>query len=546
MKGLMQDWPLVVTTILDHAARAHPEREIVTRTIEGPMHRYTYADLHGRSRKLAKSLTKRGVKIGDRIATLAWNTHRHMEAWYGIMGVGAVCHTVNPRLFSEHLVYIINHAEDRFVFTDLTFVPLLESIHDKLPSVEGYVVMTDAEHMPETTLRNAIPYDDLVEDEDDDFEWVEVDENTACGLCYTSGTTGNPKGVLYSHRSNVLHALAVNASEGLALKAVDAFLPIVPMFHANAWGFTFAAPAVGAKLVLPGMKLDGESVYELLEGERVTGTAAVPTVWLMLLNYLEETQKRLSTLQRIVIGGSACPRMMIEKFERDYGVEVYHAWGMTEMSPVGSVSSLKSVMDEWPREDRIRQKLKQGRPPYTVEMKIVDDDGKGLPHDGETFGHLMVRGPAVAGAYFKDEDGDVFGDDGWFDTGDVATIDRYGFMQITDRSKDVIKSGGEWISSIQVENVAVGHPKVAEAAVIGVAHPKWDERPLLIVLPKPGQDVSKDEMLDYMKGRMAKWWMPDDVVCVEDIPHTATGKIQKAALRERFKDYTLPTASAAE
>ncbi len=546
MQGLMQDWPLVVTSILDHAAKAHAEQEIVTRTIEGPIHRYTYSGLYKRSRRLAKALTKMGIKLGDRIATLAWNSHRHIEAWYAIMGVGAICHTVNPRLFSEHLIYIINHAEDRYIFVDLTFVPILEGLQHKLDHVEGYVIMTDRDHMPDTKLKNVICYEDLFEQTDDDFEWIEVDERTACGLCYTSGTTGNPKGVLYSHRSNVIHALAANSGDGLALKAADTILPIVPMFHANAWGLTFAAPASGTKLVMPGMKMDGESVYELLEEEQVTCTAAVPTVWLMLLNYLEENQKTLSTLERVVIGGSACPQMMIEKFENNYGVDVYHAWGMTEMSPVGTVCTLKSAMKDWSSEKRIQQKLKQGRPQYTVEMKIVDDNGSELAHDGVAFGHLLVRGPAIANAYFKGEGGDILDDDGWFDTGDVANIDEYGFMQITDRSKDVIKSGGEWISSIEVENIAIGHPDVAEAAVIGISHPKWNERPLLIVLPKTGQTIAREDMLDYMKGKVAKWWMPDDVVLVEEIPHTATGKIQKMALREQFKDYTLPTASAAE
>ena len=408
------------------------------------------------------------------------------------------------------------------------------------------VIMTDREHMPETKLKNAVAYEDVIDQGNNDFEWIKVDENTACGLCYTSGTTGNPKGVLYSHRSNVIHALAVNSGDGFALGAADTILPIVPMFHANAWGIIFSALASGTKMVMPGMKMDSESIYELLEEERVTCTAGVPTVWLMLLNYLEGNQKKLSTLQRVVVGGSACPRMMIEKFENVYGVEVYHAWGMTEMSPVGTVCSLKRVMNEWPQEERIQQKLKQGRPSYTVEMKIVDDGGAELPWDGVAFGHLLVRGPAIAKAYFKSEDGDILDDNGWFHTGDVATIDKFGFMQITDRSKDVIKSGGEWISSIEVENIAVGHPQVAEAAVIGIAHPKWDERPLLIVLLKTGQSVTREDILDYMKGKIAKWWMPDDVVFVEEIPHTATGKIQKTALREQFEDYTLPTATAAE
>ena len=546
MEGLMQNWPLLVTTILDHAALAHPEQEIVTRTIEGPIHRYTYKDLHSRSKKIAKALLKLGVKKGDRIGTLAWNTYRHMEAWYGIMGIGAVCHTLNPRLFTDHLVYIINHAEDDYIFTDLTFVPILEGIQDRLETVKGYIILTDREHMPETSLGNIICHEEFVEAENDDFKWPELDENTACGLCYTSGTTWNPRGVLYSHRSNVLHGLAANTGDGLGLKATDTILPVVPMFHANAWAIVFCAPACGVKLVLPGMKLDGESIYDLLEDEKVTSTAAVPTIWLMLLDYLEQTDRKPSTLKKVIIGGSACPQMMIEKFDKNYGIDVIHAWGMTEMSPLGTLNQFKPGMDEWEYEEQLKQKLKQGRPVYTVEMKIVDDDGNELPRDGTTFGHLMVRGPAVARAYFKGEDSNILDQDGWFDTHDVATIDSYGFMQITDRSKDVIKSGGEWISSIELENVAMGHPGIAEAAVIGVAHPKWGERPLLIVLAKKGVTPSKEDVLHYMTGKIAKWWMPDDVAFVDEIPHTATGKIQKTVLREQFKDYKLPTVQAAE
>ncbi len=542
MKGLMQDWPLVVPKILDHAALYHGAREIVSRSVEGPLVRSTYAELHRRARRVANALRRLGVVKGDRVGTLAWNTGRHLEAWYGIMGLGAVCHTLNPRLFPEQLTYIADHAGDRFIFTDLTFVPILEAIAPQLPLLHGVIILTDRAHMPATSLPNALCYEELLAAETDDFDWVEVDENDACGLCYTSGTTGHPKGVLYSHRSNVLHAMTVNAGDGFGLRSVDNVLPVVPMFHANAWALAFAAPMAGAKLVMPGARMDGASIHELLESERVSFTAAVPTVWLMLLQYLESEGKTLSTLKRVAIGGSACPRSMIEKFERNYGVEVMHAWGMTELSPLGTLGTFKAGMEDLDAEERIRLKLKQGRVPFGVEMRITDDAGKELPRDGVAFGHLEVRGPAVAASYFRGEGGRILDADGWFDTGDVATIDPHGYMQITDRAKDVIKSGGEWISSIDLENTAVGHPDVAEAAVIGIAHPKWDERPLLIVVCKPGRSISREEMLVYLTDKVAKWWLPDDVVVVDEIPHTATGKIQKTTLRERFKDYRLPTA----
>jgi fatty-acyl-CoA synthase len=532
-----------VPSILDHAALYHADREIVTRTIEGPIERCTYDDLHRRARQVAQALRgELGVSPGDRVGTLAWNTVRHMETWYGIMGAGAVCHTINPRLFPEQIVYIVNHAEDSYIFADTTFLPILEKIEGELRTVKAVILMTDRAHMPETTLKNVLCYEEVVEPQSADFEWVRVDEKEACGLCYTSGTTGNPKGVMYSHRSNVIHALCVSGADAFGLRGVDTVLPVVPMFHANAWALVFAAPMAGAKLVMPGMKMDGASIYELLENEKVTFTAAVPTVWLMLLQYLESEHKRLTTLKRVAIGGSACPRSMMETFERKYKIEVMHAWGMTEMSPAGTLGSLKAGMGTLSTEEKIQIKLKQGRPPYTVEMKIVDDDGKELPRDGVAFGHLKVRGPSISSGYFKGEGGVILDEDGWFDTGDVATIDPNGYMQITDRAKDVIKSGGEWISSIDLENTAVGHPDVVEAAVIGVAHPKWDERPLLIVVRKPDSQVSKEDLLAYMQGKVAKWWMPDDVVFVDEIPHTATGKIQKLTLRERFKDYRLPSA----
>ena len=548
MLGSMQDWPLVIHNILDHAARFHGEREMVTRTVEGPLARTTYSELHSRARRVAKALTRRGIRLGDRVGTLAWNTARHFETWYGIMGTGAVCHTINPRLFPEQISYIINHAEDRLIFVDTTFVPPLEKIAKQIDRVEGFIVLTDSANMPKTSLPNAIAFEDWLKDVDDDFHWAKFDENTAAGLCYTSGTTGNPKGVLYSHRSNVLHGLAVNAGDCIGAKSTDVFLPVVPMFHANAWATVFACPMVGSKMVMPGAKLDGASVYELLDKEQVTITAAVPTVWQMLLTHLETHDLKLPALRKVMIGGSACPPSMIEAFEKKYDVEVMHAWGMTEMSPVGTIGSYKFGMEKMPWSEQLKVKSKQGRAMFTVEMKITDDDGKDLPHDGKAFGHLMVRGPAVARSYFKGEGGrngtdSIVDKDGWFDTGDVATLDELGFMQITDRAKDVIKSGGEWISSIDIENFAVGCSGVAQAAVIGVHHPKWDERPLLIVVRKAGSNVTKEEVLKFLEGKIAKWWTPDDVAFVNEIPLTATGKIQKVALRTQFKDYKLPTAS---
>ena len=546
MEGLMQDWPLLVHTVLDHASTYHGEREIVSRTVEGPIHRYTYKDLNRRSRQLASAVEKIGVKFGDVVGTMAWNGYRHMECWYGLMGMGAVVHTLNPRLFPDQLDYIINHAEDQAFFLDLSFVPILEKLQDRLPTIKTFVIMTDEEHMPETTLRNATCYETLLAQGDEGFEWPRFDENTACGMCYTSGTTGNPKGVVYSHRSNVLHALASGAGDAVGLRSTDAIMPVVPMFHANAWSFVFSAPMAGAKMVMPGAQMDGASIYELLDTEKVSLTAAVPTVWLMLLQHLEETKDPLPHLARVVIGGSACPPAMIEAFEKNYDTQVIHAWGMTEMSPLGSLCTFKGGLEDLSDEELWTIKQKQGRPPYMVEMKITGEDGEELPHDGVAFGNLKVRGPAIARAYFKGEGGEILDENGFFDTGDVSTMDQYGYMNITDRSKDVIKSGGEWISSIDLENLAVAHPDVAEAAVIGVAHPKWDERPLLICVLKEGASPSKEDILEFMTGKIAKWWMPDDVAFIEEIPHTATGKISKLTLREQFKDYELPTTQAAE
>jgi fatty-acyl-CoA synthase len=546
MLGLMQNWPLLCHRIIDHAAIYHAKRPVITRSVEGPIVETDYAEIRKRALKVAQALEKDGIKLGDRVATMAWNTWRHLEAWYGILGIGAIYHTVNPRLFADQLVWIMNHAEDKVMMLDLTFVPLLEKLADKLPTIKRYIVLTDKAHMPQTTLPNAIAYEEWIGAVDGDFEWKSFDENTAAGMCYTSGTTGNPKGVLYSHRSNVLHAFMAALPDSKDLKATDVCLPVVPFFHANGWSLAFSTPMVGATFVLPGPKLDGASIYELLDKYKVTFTAAVPTVWLMLLQDLEKTGGQLPHLKKVVIGGSACPRAMTKTFQEKYGVEVIHAWGMTEMSPLGSLCTMKPEYAALEGEARLDVQMKQGHPPFGVEMKITDDAGKKLPWDGKKFGRLKVRGPAVARRYFKAENEEILDDEGFFDTGDVATIDQHGYMQITDRAKDVIKSGGEWISSIDLENLAVGHPKVAEAAVIGVTHPKWDERPLLVIVLKKGEQATKEDILGFMQGKIAKWWMPDDVVFVDEIPHTATGKIQKLTLRQQFRDYRLPNIQAAE
>ncbi|HEX2655068.1 MAG TPA: long-chain-fatty-acid--CoA ligase [Xanthobacteraceae bacterium] len=543
MLGLMQDWPLLCHRVIDHAATYESERRVISRSVEGPIHTTNYASIRARALRVAQRLQRDGIRQGDRVATLAWNTWRHLEAWYGIVGAGGVYHTVNPRLFPDQIPWIINHAEDRILMTDLTFIPLLEKMADKLPLIERYVILTDAAHMPQTTLRNATPYEEWISEVDGDFVWASFDENTAAGMCYTSGTTGSPKGVLYSHRSNVLQAMAVNVADLYRLGGHTTVLPVVPMFHANGWSIALSAPMAGSNIVMPGPKLDGPSIYELLNEFKVTCTAAVPTVWLALLQHLEATGGKLPHLKRVVIGGSAVPRAMIRTFQDVYGVEVMHAWGMTEMSPVGSICSVKPEYAHLEGEALLDVLQKQGHSLFTVEMKITDDEGRPLPWDGKTFGRLKVRGPAVAKAYFREENVNVLDEEGFFDTGDVSTMDRYGYMEITDRSKDVVKSGGEWISSINLENLAVGYPKIAEAAVIGAKHPKWGERPLLVVVLKKGQSATKEEILDFMKEHIAKWWVPDDVVFVDEIPHTATGKIKKTALRDQFKDYVLPTAA---
>ncbi len=536
MQGLMMDRQLTITSIMEHADNNHPNAEIVSVTCDSPRHRYTYADAFRRTRRLANALIEYGVRPGDRVATFAWNDYRHFELYYGIAGVGAVTHTVNPRLFPDQITYIVNHAEDRLVFVDPLIVPALEKIKDELPSVEAYIILTDDDNMPDTGLKNAQSYESFIGSQPDRIDWPELDEKTACCLCYTSGTTGNPKGVLYHHRSMVLHTLIGISTDCFDLSVRDVVMPVVPMFHVNAWGLAYGAPVAGTKLVFPGPKMgDGATLQALIEEEEVTYSAGVPTVWLNLLKYLDETGRQVGTLKRVVIGGSACPRSIMEEFEERHGVYVNHAWGMTEMSPLGTFNTLKPEMQKLSREEQFAIREKQGRALYGVEMKIVDDENNELPWDGQSTGLLKVRGPFICNDYYNTGiASDVHDGDGWFSTGDVGSIDAEGYLQITDRSKDVIKSGGEWISSIDLENTAVGHPDVAEAAVIGVPHPKWSERPLLIIVRKEGSEVSREAILDWLRDKVAKWWLPDDVVFVDEIPHTATGKIQKTELRKRF------------
>ena len=542
MLGLMQNQPLLISTIIEHAARHHCDTEIVSRTVEGGIHRYTYGEAGVRARRAANVLKALQIQAGDRVGTLAWNGYRHFELYYAISGLGAIMHTVNPRLFPEQIAWIINHAEDRALFFDLTFLPLVEGIAAHLTGCKAFVLMTDAAHMPaDSRIPALMCYEDLLAPAAATLEWPQFDENTASSLCYTSGTTGNPKGALYSHRSTMLHAYASALPDSLNCSARDCVLPVVPMFHVNSWGLAYACPMVGAKLVLPGAQLDGKSVYELFEQEKVTMSAGVPTVWQGLLGHMLHNGLKFSTLKATVIGGSSCPPAMIRAFQEDYGVKVLHAWGMTEMSPLGTVCNLKTKHAAWPADERFKVEVTQGRAVFGVDMKIVGGDGAELPWDGKAFGDLLVQGPWVVRGYFKDEGGDPL-IDGWFPTGDVATISPDGYMQITDRSKDVIKSGGEWISSIDLENIAVAHPAVQQAAVIGVAHPKWDERPLLIVVRRAGMEVGRDELLRFFEGKIAKWWLPDDVAFVDAIPMGATGKMLKTKLREQFRDHRLPGA----
>jgi fatty-acyl-CoA synthase len=540
--GQMMNQPLSISSILQFAARHYGGSEIVSRRVEQDMpelHRYTYRDCELRARRLAQALRDRGVTMGERVGTLAWNGYRHLELYYAVSGSGAVLHTINPRLHPEQIAYIVNHAEDQVVCFDLTFLPLLEAIAPHCATVKAFVLMSDRAHMPAaSTIPNLLCYEELIDACDGGYAWPLFDENAAASLCYTSGTTGNPKGALYSHRSTVLHAYASALPNVLNVSAVDTVLPVVPMFHVNAWGLPYSVLLSGAKMVFPGAQLDGKSLYALFEGEGVTFSAGVPTVWLGLINYALQNGLEFSTFRRTVIGGSACPPAMMDTLIDRFGVQVIHGWGMTEMSPLGTTGGLLVKHLKQPKTEQRRILQKQGHAIYGVDMKIVDDDGRELPWDGVSFGHLLVKGPWIIASYFRQEGGDVL-QDGWFPTGDVATIDADGFMQITDRSKDVIKSGGEWIGSIDLENIAMGHPAVMQAACIGVRHPKWDERPLLLVVRKPGLEVTRDELLGFFEGKIARFWMPDDVVFVDSLPIGGTGKIQKNKLREQFGDYLI-------
>jgi fatty-acyl-CoA synthase len=538
MLGNMMAKPLLISDLIEHAERSNPKSEIVSRRCEGDIHRYTMRDAANRSRKLANALTKLGAQTSDRVATLAWNNYRHFELYFGVSGIGSVLHTINPRLFPEQLVYIINHAEDRWIFVDLTFVPLLESIKDQIPNVEGFVIMTDEATMPATSLKNVICYETLIDDESNQFEWPEFDENTAASLCYTSGTTGHPKGVLYSHRSTLIHAMSEVSREALGISSVTCMLPVVPMFHVNAWGVPYAAAMTGAKLVFPGPGMDGASLWELIDAEQPDLLLGVPTVWLMLLNHMDDIGKTLDSVESVVVGGSAAPLSMIKKFDQVHNAFLIHAWGMTEMSPIGTSNAKTAAMENMPLEDRYKLQQKQGKPVFGVEMKIVDDNGQPQPHDGIAFGRLLVRGPWIIKQYYKSDDMSNF-EDGWLDTGDVATIDENNYLGIVDRSKDVIKSGGEWISSIDLENAAVGHDDIVEACVIGVAHEKWDERPILLAIRKPDSAVSGKDVQSFLADKIAKFWMPDEVLFVESLPHTATGKLLKIDLRKEYHDYLL-------
>lgn len=543
MNGNMMDRPLLVSGILEHALATHPRSEIISRRCEGDIHRSTIAECGARAQRLANALQQLGIVPGDRIATLAWNTHRHFEIYFGGAGMGAVVHTINPRLFPDQLRYIITHAEDSVLFVDLSFVPLVEALAPELPPGMRFVVLCDEPHMPDTPLQNLYCYEALLREMDASFIWPELDERSAAFLCYTSGTTGNPKGVLYSHRSTVIHAMASVAGDALGIDSQSCVLPVVPMFHVNAWGTPFACAMTGAKMVLPGPGMDGASLWEMIDAEQPDLLLGVPTVWLMLLNHMDEIGRTLTSVKNVVVGGSAAPLSMIQRFDEDHDAFLIHAWGMTEMSPIGTVNSMTKDMAAMPKLERYALQQKQGRPVYGVEMKIVDDAGTELPRDGKAFGHLLVRGPWIAASYYRSDERSSF-QDGWFDTGDVATIDPDNYLCLVDRAKDVIKSGGEWISSIDLENAAVGHPALQECCVIGVAHKKWDERPLLLAVVKEGVAVDESAVLAYLGDKVAKWWLPDAVVFVDALPHTATGKLLKTGLRQEYHDFLLNRVSA--
>ena len=544
MLGLMQNQPLLISSLIEFAERHHSDGEIVSRRVEGDIHRYFYKDLALRSRQVANALDALTIGFSERVATLAWNGYRHMEIYFGVSGSGRVLHTLNPRLHPDQVVWIANHAEDQVLCFDASFLAIVQAVHARCTTIKHYVMLCDADKLPQDTgIPNLISYEAWIGRQSSDYTWPVFDENSASSMCYTSGTTGNPKAALYSHRSTVLHAYAAALPDVMNLSARDSVLPVVPMFHVNAWGIPYSAALTGCKLVFPGPALDGKSVYDLLESEKVTFAAGVPTVWQMLLGHMQANGLRFSTLNRTVIGGSACPPAMINAFNDDYGIDVLHAWGMTEMSPLGTLCTLKNKHLLLSKEEQMKIRLKQGRAIYGMDMKIIDEAGKELPHDGKAFGDLLVKGPWIVAEYFKQSEGAAPKSplvDGWFPTGDVATIDPDGYMQITDRSKDVIKSGGEWISSIDIENIAVAHPAVAMAACVGVYHPKWDERPIIAVVKKPGSDVSREALIAFYEGKTAKWQIPDDVVFVDSIPLGATGKMLKNKLRETLKGYKLP------
>ncbi len=543
LMGQMMDMPLMISSLLVHAARHSADTEIVSKRVEGDLHRYTYKDAELRARKLAQALARLGCEPSDRVGTLAWNGYRHFEIYFGTSGSQLVCHTINPRLFPEQIAWIANDAADKVLCFDLSFLPLVEKLAAHLPGIRHYVLMTDRQHMPASSaIPGLLCYEELIDAEDGHYHWPLFDENTASSICYTSGTTGHPKGAIYSHRSTLLHSFGLAMPDAMGVGSRDVILPVVPMFHVNAWGVPYAAPMIGAKVVFPGPHLDGKSLYELMEGERVTFSAGVPTVWLGLITYAKQNDLKFSTLRRTVIGGSACPPAMMKTLEKDFGIEVIHAWGMTEMSPLGTLSRLKAKHETLDAETQHLILEKQGKVIYGVDMAIVDDDGKELPWNAKDSGNLLVRGPWVISSYFQREESPLIelGGQQWFPTGDVAAIDPDAYMQITDRSKDVIKSGGEWISSIDLENIAVSHPAVHEAAAIACRHPKWDERPLLVVVKKPGAEVTAADLLAFFEGKIAKWQIPDDVAFVDELPHTATGKIQKLKLREQFKEHRLP------
>jgi fatty-acyl-CoA synthase len=540
MLGLMQQQSLLISSLIEFADRHHGDGEVVSRRVEGDVHRYSWSDVANRSRQVANALDTLKLSLGDRVATLAWNGYRHLELYFGVSGSGRVLHTLNPRLHPDQVVWIANHAEDQVLCFDMSFLPLVQAVHARCTTVKQWVALCDADKLPtDTGIPNLISYEALIETHEARYTWPDLDENTASSMCYTSGTTGNPKAALYSHRSTLLHAYAAALPDVMCISARDAILPVVPMFHVNAWGIPYSAAMTGAKLVFPGPALDGKSVYDLIEAEKVTFAAGVPTVWQMLLSHMKPANLRFSSLKRTVIGGSACPPAMIDAFRDDYGVDVLHAWGMTEMSPLGTLCTLKNKHLNLPAEAQMKLRLKQGRSIFGVDIKIVNDAGEALPHDGKTYGDLLVKGPWIIREYFKQE-GPAPLVDGWFPTGDVATIDEDGFMQITDRSKDVIKSGGEWISSIDIENIAMAHPDVAMAACVGMPHPKWDERPVVCVVKKPGSLVTAPDLLKFYEGKTAKWQIPDDVIFVEAIPLGATGKMLKTKLREQLAGYKLP------